>query len=318
MGIFTGEDKLMTLEDAIRKYVRDGDKVAFSGGLILREPSASIKELIRQRKRGLHIVGTAHGFDVDLTCAGGVASTVQYTYVAYEFVYRGGAPNYRRAIEQGLVKLKEDCCYSVIQGLRAAAYGLPHMPAHFMFGTDELRFHPEIKHYNCPITGRRLAAIPPINLDVAILHAYKADRRGNATIGPPLVADILFARAADKVIIEAEEIVPDGWFEERQAATVPYYEVTAVVHVPYGAHPTACYLYYTYDREFLDEYIEYARKGQESMEKWLEKYVYSVENHDEYLERIGGEEKLRKLRNWRTRKVKADELKKKLESYWTL
>jgi glutaconate CoA-transferase subunit A len=318
MGIYTADDKLMTLPEAIKKYVNDGDMVAFSGGLILREPSAAIHELIRQKKRNLHIVGTAHGFDVDLACGGGIAKTIQYTYVAYEFVYRGGCPNYRRAVENKQVELKENCCYSVIQGLRAAAYGLPHMPAHFMFGTDELKLHPEIKHYECPVTGRKLAAIPPIKPDVAILHVYKADKRGNATVGPPLVADVLFSRAADKVILTAEEIVPTGWFEERQAATIPYFETTAVVHVPFGAHPTACYLYYTYDKEFLDEYIEYARGGQDMMDKWLNKYVYECDTHEKYLKAIGGDAKLEKLKNWRVKKEEAEKLKKELEAKWTI
>ena len=109
----------------------------------------------------------------------------------------------------------------------------------------------------------------------------------------------------------------ESWFKENQAATIPYYETTAVVHVPFGAHPTCCYLYYTYDKEFLDEYIGYARRGKDGMDEWLDKYVYDV-SREEYIEKIGGEEKLKKLRNWRQKLFDAKDYKKKLRSEWVV
>lgn len=316
MGIFPKGEKLMSMEDAM-KLVNDGDMVAFGGGLILREPLAAIYELIRQKKRNLHMVGTAHGFDVDVSCGGGIGGIEQHTYVAYEFVYRGGCPNFRRAIQEGLVEDKEDGCYSMIQGLRAASYGLTFYPSTCFFGTDVIKYHPEYKEFDCPVTGRKLVAIPPIKPDVTILHCYRADKLGNATTGAPLVADILMQRAADKVIITAEEIVETSWFKENQAATIPYYETTAVVHVPFGAHPTCCYLYYTYDKDFLNEYIEYARKGKDGMDEWLNEYVYDV-SREEYIEKIGGEEKLKKLRNWRQIRFNALDYRKQLRSEWVI
>jgi glutaconate CoA-transferase subunit A len=308
------EDKLMSLSDAM-KLVNDGDKVAFGGALILREPMAAIYELIRQKKRNLHIIGTAHGFDVDIACGGGIVKTEQHTYVAYEFVYRGGCPNFRRAVEEGLVEEKEDGCYAVIQGLRAASYGIPFYPSTSYFGTDVIKFHPEYKEFNCPITGRKLVAIPAIKPDVAILHTNVADRHGNARLEAPIVADILMQRAADKVIITTEELVSEDWFKERHAAAIPYYETTAVVHLPFGAHPTCLYPIYTYDKEFLDEYIGYMGKGQAGVEEWFNKYVYDI-SHEQYLERIGGEKKLEKLRDWKKKLSEATEYKKQLEAMW--
>ena len=312
MGIFTEEDKLMSMQEAM-SLVKDGQMVAIGGGLILREPIAALCELIRQKKRKLHIVGTAHGFDVDLTCGGGIVGIEQHTYVGYEFVYRGGCPNYRRVVEQGLVEEKEDGCYAVIQGLRAGAYGIPFYPSTCYFGTDVIKFHPDYKEFKDPISGRRLVAIPPIKPDVTILHCYKADKHGNATVGAPLVADILMARAANKVIITAEEIVEESWFKERQAATIPYYETTAVVHAPYGAHPTACYLYYTYDKDFLNEYISYMGKGPEGVDAWFNKYVYECGTHEEYLKRVG-EQRLQKIKNWRAKLEAANKLKEQLRA----
>ena len=314
MGIYTSEDKLMSLTDAM-KLIKDGDSVAIGGGLILREPIAAIYELIRQKKRNLKLVGTAHGFDVDVACGGGIVGSDQHTYVGYEFVYRGGCPNFRRAVEEGKVDDKEDGCYAMIQGLRAASYGIPFYPSTCYFGNDVIKYHPEYKEFNDPITGQKLVAIPAIKPDVAILHVHKADKHGNVVTGTPLVADILMARAAEKLIVTAEEIVTEDWFKERQAASIPYYETTAVVHVPYGAHPTCNYLAYTYDKPFLDEYIGYAQKGQEKMDEWLNKYVYDV-SREEYLKRIGGPEKLKKLADWRTRLTDATAFKKQLETTW--
>jgi len=307
----------MPLSEAIKKYVNDGDKVAIGGGLILREPIAAIYEMIRQKKRNLHLVGTAHGFDVDLAVGGGIVGVEQHTYVAYEFVYRGGCPNYRRAIEKGLVKEKEDCCYSVIAALRAQSYGLSFYPSHFFHGTEDIKFHPDFKEITCPYTGKKLVAIPPIQPDVTILHVYKADKRGNGATGAPLIADILMARASKRVIITSEEIVPTTWFSERQAAILPYFGTTAVAHVPFGAHPTACYLYYTYDKKFLNDYIEYARGGDETMQKWLDDYVYGVSTHEEYLGKVG-KDRLEELKNWRQRRLEAEELKKKLREEWVI
>ncbi len=307
----------MPLSEAIKKYVNDGDKVCFGGALILREPIAAIYELIRQKKRNLHIIGTAHGFDVDLACGGGIVGTEEHTYVAYEFVYRGGCPNYRRAVEQGKIEEKENCCYSVIAGLRAQSYGQTFYPVDFLHGTEDIKYHPEYKEITCPYTGRKLIAVPPIKPDVAILHVYKADKRGNGALGAPLVADVLMMRAAKRTILTAEEIEPTSWFTERQAALIPYFHTAAVSHAPFGAHPTACYLYYTYDKEFLNEYLEYAREGDESMAKWLDKYVYGVSSHDEYLKKVG-EERLKQLRDWRKMREEAENLRKKLKEEWVI
>ena len=317
MGLYTQDDKFMPLSEAIKKYVHDGDKVAFGGALILREPIAAIYEMIRQKKRNIEIIGTAHGFDVDVACGGGIVGAEHHTYVAYEFVYRGGCPNYRRAVEQGKVRELEEGCYSVIQGMRVTSYGLTYYPSTAMHANEDLRYHPEFKEVTCPYTGRRLVAIPPIEPDVAILHIYKADRRGNGATGAPLIADILMMRACKRLIVTTEEMEDTAWFTERQAAIIPYYETTAVCHVPFGAHPTCCYLYYTYDKDFLNEYIGYAREGDEKAQEWFDKYVHSVENHEEYLKKVG-EERLNKIKDWRKIRFEALDLKKKLRKEWVI
>ncbi|MCQ5375280.1 MAG: hypothetical protein NO474_01595 [Methanomassiliicoccales archaeon] len=306
MGIFVERNKLTTLEEAA-KIVKDGDIVAVGGGLCLREPIAMLHELIRQGRRNLHIVGTAHGFDVDLACGGGIVGTVEETHVSFEQDF-GLAPNYRRACESGAVKIKESCCNTIINQLRAAEFGMPFVPMKSIKGSDEIRFHPEYKEFIDPFTGKRVILVPALEPDVAIIHVNKADVHGNVKIEPPYVADVLFMRASKKVIITTEEILPEEEMK-RIGPTIPYYEITAVVHVPFGAHPTSCYPNYAYDRAHIAEYMRAASAGPEVFKNnYLDKYIFGVKSHADYIERIGGEAKMRLLASWKESREKWMEL----------
>ncbi len=297
MGIYTSRNKLMTLE-AAAALVKDGDKVAIGGGLCLREPIAMLRELTRQGRKNLHFVGTAHGFDVDFACGAGIIGAVEETHVSFEQDF-GLANNYRRACESGQVKVRENCCNSIIQQMRAAAYGIPFMPIMSAKGSEETLLHPEFKHIICPFTGNDLILVPALIPDVAIVHAQKADIHGNLRIEQPYVADLLMIRAAKNVIVTAEEIVPE---EEmiKLGPNVPYYEVAHVAHVPWGAHPTSCYPYYAYDREHISHYYKITQEGAEAFKsKYLDKYVYGVKSQDEYIEKIGGSERQKRLASWK-------------------
>ncbi|MBM4237073.1 MAG: CoA transferase subunit A [Euryarchaeota archaeon] len=306
MGIFVDRDKLMTLAEAA-KIVKDGDKVAVGGGLCMREPIAMVNELIRQGRRNLHLIGTAHGFDVDLACGGDIVGAVEETHVSFEQDF-GLAPNYRRACESGKVKIRENCCNTIINQLRAAEYGMPFVPMKSIKGSDEIKLHPEFKHFVDPFTGKKVVLVPALEPDVALIHVQKADRHGNVKVDPPYVADVLFMRAAKKVIVTAEEIVSE---EEmiRIGPTIPYYEMTAIVHVPYGAHPTSCYPYYAYDREYISEYFKAAQQGPEAFRSnYLDKYVFGVASQEEYMEKVGGKAKRERLASWKEGREKWMEL----------
>jgi len=297
MGVFTQRNKLTSLEGAAA-LIEDSDKVAIGGGLCLREPIALIREMIRQGRRDLHLIGTAHGFDVDLCCGGGIAGVVEETHVSFEQDF-GLALNYRRACESGMVKVKESCCNTVINQLRAGSFGIPFIPLRSVKGSDELKMHPEFKVIDDPFTGKKVVLVPAIVPDVAIIHAHQADRRGNLRVLPPYVADVLFIRAAKKVIVTAEEVVSEEEMK-RIGPNVPYYETTAVAEVPFGAHPTSCYPHYAYDRKHISGYMKAAAKGPDGFrEEYLDKYVFGVNSNEEYLELIGGEETKRRLASWK-------------------
>lgn len=297
MGGFPKENKVVSLGEAAG-IIQDGDIIAVGGALSARAPIALIHELIRQGKKNLMTIGGAHGLDIDLMCAGGIVGAVQNSFVGFEFDF-GLAPNYRRACQGGKIQVKETDCNFTLQQLRAAQYGIPFMPLPHVGGTDILQLHPEFKTITCPFTGEKLTAVPALKPDAALIHGYKADKRGNVHLPKPYFADVLMATAAEKTIVTVEEVVSEEEIREL-GAVIPYYEVTAVVEVPFGAHPTACYPAYAYDRQHIAKYIQLAQKGEEIFRKeYLDQYVYGIETRQEYLRRIGDEEYFNRLRAWR-------------------
>jgi glutaconate CoA-transferase, subunit A len=297
-GVFANADKRVAL-DALVAHVKDGDLIAVGGGLSSREPMAVLRALIRAGRRNLQVVGSAHGIDIDLLCgAGAVAKTLE-SYVGFEQDF-GMAPNYRRACESGAVDVADSCCYNVVQQLRAAAYGLPFLPVRSVRGTGFEPMHPEYLPMKCPFTGADLLLVPALQPDVAILHAQYGDAHGNLRIVGPPVADILSARASKKVIASVERIVSNDELQALGGANVPYFYVAAIAEVPFGAHPTACYPMYAYDRPHTAAYYAAASAGAEAFRAdYLDPFVFGCRDHAEYLERIGGASTRARLASWK-------------------
>src|SRR6266536_3084721 len=150
MSFHLDTDKLVDLDRAAAT-VADGALVALGGGLSARLPMALVRELIRQHRRDLHVVGSAHGIDVDLLIAAGAIAVCEESYVGFEQDF-GLAPAYRRAAETGAVEVRESCCATVLAQLRAAEFGLPFMPVRGVKGSDIRRLHPEYREMTCPAT----------------------------------------------------------------------------------------------------------------------------------------------------------------------
>jgi len=228
----------MTLVEAMR-LVRDGDTVALGGNVLHRAPVAAVAELVRQRRKGLHVVKTAGAMDVDLLCAASVAASVTFGYIAYESPF-GLCRHFRKAVEDGRTEARENACYTVIMGLRAAVYGLPFLPVRGLDGSDLIAARGFRKVAN-PYGEGEFVAIPAIRPDVTILHVQEADALGNGRIWGPKYEDPLMARAARRVILTAERIVPTERFAaEPDRTDIPGFLVDAVVHVPGGAAPCSC------------------------------------------------------------------------------
>ena len=294
--MYTDENKECSLKELV-SHVNQNDCVAVGGGLSWREPMAALRELIRQNIGNLTVVGSAHGIDIDLLCGAGMVAVSGESYVGFEQDF-GMAPNYRRACESGQVKVADSCCYTLVQQLRAAISGIPFMPIRSVRGSSFMKLHPEYKTMTCPYTGDDLVLVPALQPDIAILHAQYADKHGNLHIEGPPVADILSAKAAKKVVATVEKIIPR---EElmKKGVTIPYFYVTAISVVPYGAHPTSCYPFYAYDRDHTALYYDAARLGHADFtELYLKPYVFAIESNKDYIAAIGGEQRLKKLEEW--------------------
>ena len=250
-----------------------------------------------------HVIETIRGIPQNPQCGctlligAGCVSTVRAGMLAFEIF--GMAPNFRRACEAGEVVVDDNCCYTLVQQLRAAILGLPFMPIRSVRGTDFERLHPEFKSITCPFTQEPLLLVPALAPDVALLHVQYADCLGNLRIEGPVVADLLFAKASKVVLATAEQIVSTEELHALGGVTIPYFYTTAVAEVPMGAHPTACYPFYAYDRPHTAIYYEAAKAGPEVFKAtYLQPFVYGCPSHADYLERIGGEALQTQLGAW--------------------
>lgn len=262
-----------------------------------REPMAALRELVRSGLSELTVVGSAHGIDVDLLCGAGAIAVCAESYVGFEQDF-GMAPNFRRACESGRIQAYDNCCYTLVQQLRAAVMGLPFLPIRSVQGTGLMSLHPEFQTMRCPFSGEELVLVPALSPDVAILHAQYADSHGNIHIDGPPVADVLFAKAARKTVVTVEKIVSGAELAEK-GVSIPYFYVSAVCEVPYGAHPTSCYPFYAYDRAHTRIYYEAAKQGDQAFrDDYLQRYVYGCPAHSDYLRAVGGETVLNRLSHW--------------------
>ena len=293
--MYTETDKRCSLHQLVHQ-IQDGDCLAIGGGLSSREPMAALRTLIRKRIKDLTVVGSAHGIDVDMLCGAGAVTVSGESYVGFEQDF-GMAANYRRACESGQVKVQDSCCYILVQQLRAAISGIPFMPIRSIRGTSIMQLHPEYQTMICPYTGDELVLLPALHPDVALIHAQYADVHGNLVIEGPPVADILFAKASKKVLVTVEKIISTEELK-KLGITIPYFYVTNLTEVSFGAHPTSCYPFYAYDRNHTAEYYRSTTTTETFLQDYLQPYVYDCVDHNDYLEAVGGDQMMQRLSCW--------------------
>jgi hypothetical protein len=179
--------------------------------------------------------------------------------------------------------------------LRAGVQGIPFIPVNVMLGTDTMRQSPG-KVMRCPFTGKKVLLLPSLNPDVLIMHVHRADKYGNCQIDGHIVKDDLQARASKKIIVTAEEIVDTNLIREKpQQTVVPYFMVDAVIEEKWGSHPGNMPYRYYFDNSFTEDYLKAGRdKDPSVMEKWLDEWVYGLDNFEQYLNKLG-RDRLQKL-----------------------
>ncbi|MBY0230312.1 MAG: CoA transferase subunit A [Gemmataceae bacterium] len=293
-------DKLTTVNDAVARLVHDGDYLAIGGFGADRIPTAVVHEILRQGRQGLRFAGHTATHDFQLLCAGNglgrgkLLAAVDAAYII-GLEARGLSPHARRVIESGEVALTEWSNYALAVLFKAAAMGVPFLPARSMLGTDTFA-RSAAAVIECPFTGEKLAAIPALYPDVAAIHVHEADRYGNCRIGGTTVADLEVARAAKRLIITCERLIPEEEIRRDPSRTaIPYFLVDAVCEVPFGSYPGNMPYEYFSDEAHLRAWLE-AEADLDKYREWLGKHVFGVHDFSEYLQLCGGSPRLQELR----------------------
>jgi acyl CoA:acetate/3-ketoacid CoA transferase alpha subunit len=284
--------KLMSDQEAVAKFVKDGDYLGTELYGTVRAPMSLTREVIRQDKKHLKLAGQGI-HEIDLLLAADLVDTLDITYIAWE-VY-GISSILRRAVESGRVKTADWSNGAITWRFKAAAMGVPFIPTLSMLGTDTLKYS-SAKVVKCPFTGQKVALLPALFLDVGLIHVHRADKFGNCQIDGISGFAFELARASKKLIVSAEEIIDTEEIRKYPEHTIiPYFLVDAVVHAPFGSHPgEMCYMYWR-DEEHLMSFLEES-KDPAKTKAYLDKYVYGPKNHDEYIKLVGID-RLKKLQS---------------------
>src|SRR4030043_211483 len=277
-------DKLMSEQEAISTFVYDGCYIGTELYGSVRCPMSVARELIRQGKKDLRVCGQGV-FELDLWMAAGLVKKLDITYIGLE-VY-GTSNALRRAVETGqIVTCVEWSNASISWRMKATEMGVPFLPARSMLGTDTLKYS-SAKVVEDPFTGIKVCLLPALILDGALIHVHRSDRYGNAQIEGISGFGIEMARAAKRLIISAEEIIPTEEIRKYPDRTIiPYYLVDAVVHAPFGSHPGEMAYVYGRDEPGIKGGVE-SSKTAEGTQEYLDKYVHRVRDHQEYMQMIG-------------------------------
>ncbi|MFZ0618815.1 MAG: CoA-transferase [Candidatus Acidiferrales bacterium] len=283
----TNGSKLMSMRDAIAQHVPSGSMVLLGAQMEQMIPFAAGHELIRQGRRDLTLVGPISDILFDQMIGAGCASRVMAAWVGN--VSAGVGYCFRRAAEQSVPRRIETVDYSnftMALALHAAALGAPFMPTYSTLGSDLLKKNGNLREFPSPVGEEKLIAVRALRPDVAIIHVQRADAQGNAHIWGSLGVAVDGARAARSVIVVAEEIVDARVIASDPNRTlVPGFLVSAVVHEPWGAHPSPVQGYYGRDHAFFSDYHDRSRRV-EDYDAWLTRWVIRPATRAEYLKRL--------------------------------
>ena len=291
--------KLKSVSEVVRT-IPDGAHIALGGFAIARNVITVVHELIRQRKKDLTLSQCVMGLDTDLLVGAGLV---------HRLIVGGGSLDrfglvqcVNRARESRQVESLDLTSLSVCFAYLAGALGLSFIPIKSLLASEVLERlergpgADNVRRMQCPFTGEEYVLLKALTPDVSLVHVQAADEEGNCHIHGPRWENEEQAKAGKRVIVITEELAPTALFRQHPTRTIiPAHRVEAVVHQPFGAHPTAVYSCYDYDSEHLELYVQHARTP-DGVLAYIEKYILSTRDHSEYLDKIGGTKKLDALR----------------------
>ncbi|WEX07262.1 CoA-transferase [Chelativorans sp. AA-79] len=284
-------DKLVSLEEALA-LVPDGCAITAGGFAHSHQPMGFFRALIAEGRKDLSIMGVAECWVAEWLAAAGMLRRAWFSNFMFEGF--GRCRRFSEAIEAGEIETEDHSHFGMVMRLVAGGQRLPFMPVLSQGGTDIVsvagfeRPEDKVQSMTSPFPdGRVVTVTSPLNPDVAIIHAARADRLGNVQLfGASSVIEEQTG-AARKVIVTVEEIVPSSTFRARPEATLlPGLMVDAVVHLPFGAWPTGVYGYHDPDLPFLRDYYEASREPA-ACKAWIDRHVRSPRDHWDWLDRAG-------------------------------
>jgi glutaconate CoA-transferase subunit A len=272
--------------DAISEFVPDGASVALGLQMEQMTPFAAGREIMRQKKRGLTLIGPISDILFDQLIAAGCVEQVIAAWVGN--VMMGSAYNFRRAVEEHGLKVFNMTNFAIALALQAGAMGVPFLPTKTALGTDLPRGNHFFYQIFSPFAPKQtLWAVRALNPDVTIAHVQRADCEGNAHCWGNFGVLLEGVRAAKRVIVVAEEIVaPELIASDPNRTAIPGFLVHAVVECRYGAHPSPVQGYYKRDDALFRQYHEQT-KSQADTRAWLERWVYGLRDHAAYVSLLG-------------------------------
>lgn len=275
--------KVLPLDEAVERFVPDGASVVMGTALESLIPFAAGHTLIRQQRRDLELIGPISDMLFDQLIGAGCVRRITAAWVGN--VSAGLGHNYRRAVEHGVpnrLELEEHSNFSVGLGLLATAMGVPYLPTRTLLGSDLARRNPRLRP-----AEPGLLHVEAIQPDAAMLHVQRADAEGHAHCWGNLGITREAGLAARHVVLVAEEIVaPEVILSDPNRILLPPHRVSAVAHVPGGAHPSPVQGYYGRDHAFYSEYHR-ATRERDGYVEWLKEWVLEVPDREAYLRKLG-------------------------------
>jgi glutaconate CoA-transferase, subunit A len=295
-------DKLMTPEAAVRKFISQGCRLAIGGFTVNRNPMALIYEIARRKINDLHLVCHSNGQGLDVLIGAGCVKRLEIAYSG-NGRYAPTCIRFKKAVEQGKIEFEDYSNFQMSLRFLAGSLGIPFIPTKSGLGSDILRHEGFAaatrreskvapKKYAIlqnPFNKKedRVVLLPALTPDVALIHAQYVGEDGTVRIKGLTFADLEQAKAADVVIVSCESIVPRAFIRsDPDQNSLPGFMVDAIVLLPYGAHPTACYGFYDYDPQHLNLYKK-AAEDDALFQAYLAEWIYAVDSHDRYLDKAG-------------------------------
>ena len=324
--------KIMSLKEAVSRFVRPG-MLIHTGQTNVRWCTAIYYEIARQfwgKGGDLTMAGISMNFPQSILVHGGIVKKIITSYFGDPYIVPSPNRVFLRALKEGSLEIENWSIYTISLRLKAAALGVPFLPTHSLTGSDmEKENRDDFMVIEDPFkSGRKIGMVRALQPDLTVIHAWMADPEGNAVFATPLVDNLHGAMASKEgVLLTTEKIVSTETIQKHShLMNLPGTYVRSVSEVPFGGHPSGLsnvglegMNLHAEDYEFVEE-VHQASKERETFQEWVDKWVLSCKDHEDYLKKLGYDRilKLKGLSHsdsWKFDIAAVDNIPKNVEEY---